>query len=1057
MCKNLIRMVLVLVLSLGAATYGIVIGDFEGDMDGWALWTAAPAGTTTSYSTTGASLNDNSLRVDVVVGGWQAVVYIPLHTEGLAGDFLANETISMDVTYDPADWAGTGNWANFELVVNSEDGGWVELGRPDTDTVNPGYTAGWDPTNFPTVQTRTVTWNYSDIAGDITADTAYLELVFVTNYDGDFTSGAYYLDNVRLTSAGAAGEPNLVGWWKLDEGSGTIAYDSSGNGIDGTINGDPAWGASSPYDQSPYLLFDGTNDWVDINSIPQGKFLLPNYTVSLWFRLDGGVTDERVMFAAVNDNDDHGIYISINRNNPGRLRYIHRYPFGPGGVGNEDTYSPQTGPFYNDGQWHHVAAVRESDTSRLLYADGVPVGSNTNGIAGFDEPTRILFGTVRLGWLARWWNGGIDDVRIYDSPLSLADIQMLIFTMLARMPSPASEGQEVGIDNLILSWKPGGFADTHDVYFGTDLDDVNDVNTANLASYPDVTYANVDVNGYTPGTLELDTTYYWRVDEVNDAHPTKLWKGAVWSFTTANYLVVDDMEFYGDSNLPGEKGSRIFYVWRDGFTVTNPYSIPSNGTASQVGHWPPPIMESEIVHAGRQSVPFYYLNDGTHSENPNVYYSQITAQASYLPIANNWTQKGVKALSLWFYGDTGNDANATEQMYVKLNGVKLNYDGDMNDIRQASWHEWNIDLAAFGIDLTNVTQIAIGFGDESNTTTPGGSGMVYFDDIRLYQPRCMLSNRTVDFAKADYAPAAYVSGDCAIDYRELEIMTRDWLVEDDVIATTQPGPIGLAGAYYPLDEGTGTTTADASGNDQNGTLEGGVTWVTPGILGNSAVDVNGAPGCRVSLGNWDPAWEGQLTISIWVKWSGLQHDYSQGLISKRDGWSVTEMRFMFEIDTPGNDSGLAFRQHSSTDTDVLSEGGEMGAFIGRWAHAAATFDGTTARIYLNGKEIASGPFTLADGTGAGMVIGNTNSSTWADCPESFNGQLDEARIYSRALSPAEIAYLADITPGDGQVYVPVPSPAELYDAELPGSRKIDLKDFAVLADYWLDEQLWPYF
>ncbi len=67
-------------------------------------------------------------------------------------------------------------------------------------------------------------------------------------------------------------DPNLVGWWKFDEGSGTVAIDSSGNGLNGIINGNPTWGTGSPYDQSHYLLFDGTNDWVDINSIPQGKF-----------------------------------------------------------------------------------------------------------------------------------------------------------------------------------------------------------------------------------------------------------------------------------------------------------------------------------------------------------------------------------------------------------------------------------------------------------------------------------------------------------------------------------------------------------------------------------------------------------------------------------------------------------------------------------------------------------------------------------------------------------------------------------------------------------------
>jgi len=53
------------------------------------------------------------------------------------------------------------------------------------------------------------------------------------------------------------------------------------------------------------------------------------------------------------------------------------------------------------------------------------------------------------------------------------------------------------------------------------------------------------------------------------------------------------------------------------------------------------------------------------------------------------------------------------------------------DIQQASWKQWDIDLASFGVDLWNVAKIAIGFGDETHVV-PGGSGVVYFDDIRLY-------------------------------------------------------------------------------------------------------------------------------------------------------------------------------------------------------------------------------------------------------------------------------------------------------------------------------------
>jgi hypothetical protein len=55
----------------------------------------------------------------------------------------------------------------------------------------------------------------------------------------------------------------------------------------------------------------------------------------------------------------------------------------------------------------------------------------------------------------------------------------------------------------------------------------------------------------------------------------------------------------------------------------------------------------------------------------------------------------------------------------------------------AGWTEWNIDLrefAAQGLNLANVESLSIGFGDKANPT-PGGKGKMYFDDIRLYQPR----------------------------------------------------------------------------------------------------------------------------------------------------------------------------------------------------------------------------------------------------------------------------------------------------------------------------------
>ena len=108
--------------------------------------------------------------------------------------------------------------------------------------------------------------------------------------------------------------------------------------------------------------------------------------------------------------------------------------------------------------------------------------------------------------------------------------------------------------------------------------------------------------------------------------------------------------------------------------------------------------------------------------------SEVTVNTSDLPIGRDWTKGASETLVLWFYGDPANAA--TERMYVKVNGVKVPYPGDAADIARPQWNQWNVDLSAFGVDLSNVTQLSIGF---ERTGVSGGAGTVLIDDILLYQ------------------------------------------------------------------------------------------------------------------------------------------------------------------------------------------------------------------------------------------------------------------------------------------------------------------------------------
>jgi hypothetical protein len=115
----------------------------------------------------------------------------------------------------------------------------------------------------------------------------------------------------------------------------------------------------------------------------------------------------------------------------------------------------------------------------------------------------------------------------------------------------------------------------------------------------------------------------------------------------------------------------------------------------------------------------------------------VTCQAVF----SNVTMTG-NVSGQWTHQDVGIASNAAEPMYVELsnaNGtsaVVAHDDPDAATIDE--WTEWLIPLQAFadqGINLSNVDKIAIGLGTRANMAAPGGTGTMFFDDIRLYPPR----------------------------------------------------------------------------------------------------------------------------------------------------------------------------------------------------------------------------------------------------------------------------------------------------------------------------------
>jgi len=231
----------------------------------------------------------------------------------------------------------------------------------------------------------------------------------------------------------------------------------------------------------------------------------------------------------------------------------------------------------------------------------------------------------------------------------------------------------------ILTWSPGEAAASHEVYFGTDKEVVRDADTSS-PEYKDT--RDLGSESYDPGKLEWDSTYYWRVDEVNNADPDSPW--------------------YDIGN------NEIWWSWKDGLGYAahdNEPAYAGNGTGSMVGdETTGSYMEETIAHGGNQSMPVFYDNSN-----------------------------GVSTLSIWFRGISD---NAAETLYVALNGSAVVSHDNPNAAQIDKWTQWEIDLQAFadqGVNLANVNTIGLGLGDRNNPQA-GGSGTMYFDDIRLYPP-----------------------------------------------------------------------------------------------------------------------------------------------------------------------------------------------------------------------------------------------------------------------------------------------------------------------------------
>ncbi len=375
---------------------------------------------------------------------------------------------------------------------------------------------------------------------------------------------------------------------------------------------------------------------------------------------DHGATHLALWFRAAQHNAPAGLYVVI-QDNAGHSKL----------VAHPDPAATTTGAWT---RW----TIPLSD----LTAAGVQttqVRKITLGVGNRTSPTAGGAGTVF-----------IDDIG-FGHPADLP--------VQAHTPQPANGAVGRSLTTA-LSWRPGRDAGSHQVFFGTDPDAV--ANGATAAK-------TIGDCVFDPGPLNYGTTYYWRVDEVN----TVTYRGAVWSFTTQEWNVVDDFESYNDADYC------IFDVWINGFA--------DKKSGSRVGYLDAPFVEQTIVHGGHQSMPLVYDN----SQTP--FYSEATRSFA---AAQDWTGHGATHLDLWFRGNPATGAKQTNTpapLYVIVTDRAGTSQTVVHPNPSAtvltSWTEWRIPLSDLaGVKLTAVQKLRLGVGDRDYPNA-GGPGTIYIDDI----------------------------------------------------------------------------------------------------------------------------------------------------------------------------------------------------------------------------------------------------------------------------------------------------------------------------------------
>ena len=817
------------------------------------------------------------------------------------------------------------------------------------------------------------------------------------------------------TPSAPAGPPGLVAGYTFDAGSGSTATDLSGNGNHGTITG-ATWGTGR---YGGGLTFDGASALV---AVPSSTSLNPGaqMTLAAWIRPSGTQSGWRTIMQRQPDSYFLNASTSAGGNVPGG-----------GGTVNGNIHTVTGTGAAAPNQWTHVAMTYDG-TALRLYVNGVQVGTAGAGGSIQTSTTPLWIGGNQP--YGEHFAGTIDEARVYNRALSVTEIQTVMANPLVpSAPDTAAPtvptgltATAVGASQINLSWT----ASTDNVgVTGYEVERCLGAGCSVFAAIgtpTGTTFANTG--------LAASTAYTYRVRATDLAGNLSAYSATASASTTAapdttaptvptglTATVAGttqiNLTWVASTDNVGVTGYRVERCQGSGCTSWAQVGTPATASFASTGLTPSTVYRFRVRAADAAG------NLSGYSSIVSATTQGADTTAPSPPTGLTATPAGPNQVNLAWTASTDNvgvtgyrvercqGSGCTTFAQIATPTTPNHSDTGVVPSTTYRYRVRATDAAGnLGGYSTVVTATTPALPDTTAPTVPGGvtataSGLAITlgwtastDNVAVtgYRvQRCqgvgcttfaqIATPTTPGYADPGLAPSTSYS------YRVSAVDAAGNVSDFSAVvsATTGAAPVLPAGlvAGWSFNAGTGTTAADASGNGNTATLQGGAAWAA-GRYGNG-VQFDGINDLVQVAASSELALTSGMTLAAWIRPAGTQ-----------SGWRTIMQR---EVDT------FFLNASTSAGNNVPGGGGTFGGNIhvvtgttaapaGQWTHVALSYDGATLRLYVNGVQVAS--------TAAGGAIQASANPLWigGNSPygEYFAGVIDEAQVYDRALTAAEL-------------------------------------------------------